>query len=1144
MTLRSSRSVRPLRFARTPLALAITGGLLMSTAFGSANASAAAADDAVGTVIQEAFDATQRVSAVPTGNLAASQNFSKTWHRAAPVAAVRSDMHQQTVAAADLPASPADPQSWVTEEFQADWGLEVINAHHAYARGLSGAGVRLGLLDSGAGFDHPEFAGKEHRSITMADVLEDGTLCGNTSALAGPEACFYSEGDQVAIDGEYYDPALAAFFPNPANDYLWGNTFFSFNSHGTHVAGTIAANRDGSGMHGVAFGADLSSGRLFNDSLTIVDLPCILLNQCETYGTSAGSTAFAQMYDQAIDHGVRAMNHSWGYTYTAYTPEEAAYYHELLMATPSIAATFEEMTEASRRSGMIQVVAAGNSGVNASPEASPQATAPATLPAIFADIEQYWVSVVNLNETGVLSDRSMKCGITAQWCIAAPGSFITSTVFDSELVQGDWFIDDAGNLRYEFDSREGLPGFADYSGTSMAAPHVTGALGLLFERFPYLQGFQVRDVMLTTATDLGEEGVDEIYGWGLLNLEAAIEGYGSLRVDTDVVMDLAAGGRKVWEGDAWDMWSNDIGGPGRLGFHSNVGGWLRLDGDNSFNGASVTGGTLEMRGRNTLTDDVVVSGGRLLIDAQGSLVGSALTVRGSEDGTTGGMAIVNGTVTGASTRVEAGGLLGGSGTLGDTWVSGTIAPGNSIGTLTIDGDYTQTAGATLVAELQPPDQADLLEVTGSATLLGGTLLARQLPGTFLLGQEYRILSAAGGITGTFDTVDTGALSPFLSLSMLYGANALDVGVVRGAALASAARSDNQWAVANAVDALPDNQGLLVPITLLSEAAAPRAFDQLSGEVHASAQQVLLDSGRLVRDAALARASAGSDAFGGQRDADANTGAWVEVHRQGGHIADDGNAARTQHNGSAALVGIDRQFDGGWRMGVFGGVGSTDFDVRNRASKGEADTRHVGIYGSQTWNGFGIRAGYTHAWHELDIQRDVSFSGFVDGVHGRYDADGWQAFAEVGYRFDAGNWEIEPYLQYAHVELDTDGFTEDGGAAALRGRDANARVDLGTAGVRLAVNLSGSSQEQSWLSLRGNLGYRYAGGNQGQTTQLSFDGTQWYGVRSPVIRDEAMLVELGFAARTTANSMLEFGYSGALSDDARDHGANARFSLQF
>ncbi|MFR0656716.1 hypothetical protein SB719_19375, partial [Pantoea sp. SIMBA_079] len=98
------------------------------------------------------------------------------------------------------PAAPPsddlrDAEAWITPEFEGDWGLQAINAHHAYARGLSGSGVRLGLLDSGAGLDHPEFAGKDHRSIVMAELLADGSRCADGTLLAGPDACFYSEGD-------------------------------------------------------------------------------------------------------------------------------------------------------------------------------------------------------------------------------------------------------------------------------------------------------------------------------------------------------------------------------------------------------------------------------------------------------------------------------------------------------------------------------------------------------------------------------------------------------------------------------------------------------------------------------------------------------------------------------------------------------------------------------------------------------------------------------------------------------------------------------------------------------------------------------------------------------------------------------------
>src|SRR5690606_4305876 len=104
---------------------------------------------------------------------------------------------------------------------------------------------------------------------------------------------------------------------------------------------------------------------------------------------------------------------------------------------------------------------------------------------------------------------------------------------------------------------------------------------------------------------LGAPGVDDIFGWGMIDLRKAIEGPGQLRVDMTVNMDRPGGGTPVWSGPAWDDWRNAIGGRGRLVKQGP--GWLRLSGNNRFGGASVDGGTLEFSGDNALSAPVSVS---------------------------------------------------------------------------------------------------------------------------------------------------------------------------------------------------------------------------------------------------------------------------------------------------------------------------------------------------------------------------------------------------------------------------------------------------------------------------------------------------------------------------------------------------------
>ena len=61
--------------------------------------------------------------------------------------------------------------------------------------------------------------------------------------------------------------------------------------------------------------------------------------------------------------------------------------------------------------------------------------------------------------------------------------------------------------------------------------------------------------------------------------------------------------------------------------------------------------------------------------------------------------------------------------------AGTLAPGNSIGTLNVNGTYTQAAGSTYQVEVNAAGQADRINVTGNATINGGTVQVLAQPGT-------------------------------------------------------------------------------------------------------------------------------------------------------------------------------------------------------------------------------------------------------------------------------------------------------------------------------------------------------------------------------------------------------------------------------
>ncbi|WP_064746758.1 autotransporter domain-containing protein [Lysobacter antibioticus] len=1000
-----------------------------------------------------------------------------------------------------------NPDSWRSAEFEADWGLAAMNAHHAYARGLTGKGVRLGLFDSGSALAHQEFGGRNTNSINISNVAH----CADLSIVAGDGACGATRGDKPG----YEYTGVGANVPERIRQII-AQRFglgFLYDDHGTHVAGTIGANRDGQGTHGVAFASDLTAARVFGDTYSEWRLdPDGFYRPRPLYRTDPEDPATLDMYHQAQALGTRVLNHSWGPTRRNATEADLeAHYASTGAGYAVYASIYAPGADGKPQSDLIQVWAAGN-------QSGGLASIPATLPRWRPEAEPYWVSVANVRQPDpaegeadyVINDGSSICGLSMNWCVSAPGTDIDSTVVGGRIDGAVELTNDY--LRFRIDNEQPEYGYGLKTGTSMAAPHVTGALGLLFERFPYLSSPQVRDVLLTTATDLGAPGIDDVYGWGLVNLKKAIDGPGQLRVDTDVVMDRPGGGAKVWEGKAWDDWRNDIGGSGKL-TKSGIG-WLRLSGNNSFGGLNVKQGVLELTGANTYAAQV-------------------------ESGTL----VVNGSLTTAELPVLAKGGLGGSGRIvGNVRVDGALSPGNSIGTLTVQGNYVQGAGGSYVAELSAGGQSDRLDVTGRASL-DGKLIVLHAPGQYLLGQNFNILNAAGGVSGQFASVDQTAFSPFLKFGLSYAANAVSVDVTRGASLATAAQTENQRAAAAAADRLAVGQGIPQPLTQLFPAQALVALDSLSGESHASLRSILVDDGRHVRDAALNRARAGRGAFAADNAEGGAQGAWIELLKSGGTLDGDGNAARNEYNGSATLVGYDYRFDGGWRIGVLAGSGRTDSDS-GRNDKGRVDTRHLGLYAGQNWGAFGLSAGLGFARHDIDLDRRIGFNGFVDRTRASYDADSRQAFVEGGYRLSRGAWEFEPYAQFAQVRVDSDRFQEEGGAAALSGRSAESRVNLSTLGVRFNVNLKGSQQEDSWLSLRGGIGRRHASGDLRPEVDVAWRGGEAFRIHGAPLADNATLVETGVAARLSANSLLELHYAGQFADEARDHGINARYSLRF
>lgn len=152
-------------------------------------------------------------------------------------------------------------------------------------------------------------------------------------------------------------------------------------------------------------------------------------------------------------------------------------------------------------SGMLIIASAGNQGSGAVDVDSVQY--PAKYPSVVA------VSAVRLDKT-----RVKLSSVGPEVELAAPGQAVTST-YPIELDH--------------FDGRQ--DGYVEMTGTSMAAPHVTGIAALYKERFQGISNVALRDLLMTTAEDIGPAGRDKEFGYGLVQYKKKIEGFPYMNIE-------------------------------------------------------------------------------------------------------------------------------------------------------------------------------------------------------------------------------------------------------------------------------------------------------------------------------------------------------------------------------------------------------------------------------------------------------------------------------------------------------------------------------------------------------------------------------------------------------------------------------------
>jgi lantibiotic leader peptide-processing serine protease len=347
------------------------------------------------------------------------------------------------------------------------WGVNRVKAPAAWARGVDGTGVVIGILDTGIATNHPD----------LQNVVFN--------------ACYSSEGDVVGRHWQPGDPC------SPYPDAHW---------HGTHVAGTAAAVFGGGRVVGVAPEAGLANYNVFEI------IPGL--------GVRSYTSSRWRAMLHAADHGVDVINMSLGsFTFIGNDPKKFEAFgldHEPTRQNglATFLAAEKRVADYLLRKGTVIVSSAGNSGwnLNGAWIASPGQTqghitvgatgyrgGPPFVSGISADIRAPY------SNHGAAIDvvaPGGDCGPTAPACIAQ--FFVLSTY----VVPGTTCAE----------TRSCGLGYAWATGTSMAAPHVAGVVALAKQARPGLSALQVNNLIRRTTESLRDR---QQFGHGMVDADAA-----------------------------------------------------------------------------------------------------------------------------------------------------------------------------------------------------------------------------------------------------------------------------------------------------------------------------------------------------------------------------------------------------------------------------------------------------------------------------------------------------------------------------------------------------------------------------------------------------------------------------------------------
>lgn len=592
--------------------------------------------------------------------------------------------------------------------------------------------------------------------------------------------------------------------------------------------------------------------------------------------------------------------------------------------------------------------------------------------------------------------------------------------------------------------------------------------------------------------------------------------------------------------------------------------------------------------------------GQLADGGLGGGTGAGLTINGGEETLSGDNAYsgpthispqatlnLQGTV---GSVFDAGVLIGNGLIRGDLMVLGTVAPRTVNGMyqmLTVNGRFNQVSGATYVAQwnLGQGGVSSQILVSGSAILQPGAIIdlvpSTTSIATFQGTRRYTLLTANGGLSGTYTIAGDAGLNSLLKVVPVYDADHvyLDVSYADASApspspsptpspspsspappivplappqplFATAARTPNQLAVLTAVQNMPSGSAPFVVLANLQNDTQLRdAADQLSGEIYASAQSTYLENSRIVRDAVTARlAQVNLDVYGigaasSQPEKTQSNGItwWGQSLGSWGHQDSSLSNAGSSRTTGGVLAGADVLVSESSRIGVVGGYTKSALGVAQRGSSLSSDDVYVGLYAGTSLDALTLSAGSDYTQHGIMANRSVATADFVDTARGRMAVRTGEFYGNAAYRFSFRQTIFEPFAQVAYIKLSTDSFQERDSVMALAVQGVRHAVTYTTVGTHADTHFVFQGDS---FTAHASLGWRHVSGDLRTGATLSFANANAFAVQGLPIARDALAVNVGIDV--TVNKCVKLGifYDAQIAAHAVDAGVRGQVSWRF